>query len=103
VLRWGITAETAWLPALAGAQALHAATFGAQHLAAMRVLAGLPRGQAATAQTVHSALGVGLAMGVLTFASGPLYAAAGGAAFWAMAGLCALALPGALGLRRALR
>jgi MFS transporter, PPP family, 3-phenylpropionic acid transporter len=95
-LRWAVTAETTALPALAAAQLLHAATFGAQHLAAMRVLAlVVPPPMAATAQTLHASLGVGLA-------SGPLYAAWGGAAFWAMAGLCAAALPVAWRLRRAL-
>jgi MFS transporter, PPP family, 3-phenylpropionic acid transporter len=93
LLRWSVTAETSWLPALAAVQLLHAVTFGAQHLAAMRVLAGLPPAQAATAQTLHASLGVGLASGLLTFASGPLYAALGGRGFWVMAGLCALALP----------
>jgi MFS transporter, PPP family, 3-phenylpropionic acid transporter len=103
VVRWAVTAETTWLPALAAVQVLHALTFGAQHLGAMRVLATLPPGQAATAQTLHSSLGTGLAMGVLTFLSGPLYARLGGSGFWAMAGLCAAALPVALGLRAALR
>jgi PPP family 3-phenylpropionic acid transporter len=102
VVRWGVTAETTWLPALAAAQVLHSVTFGAQHLGAMRVLAGLPAGQAATAQTLHSSLGTGLAMGVLTLLSGPLYARFGGDGFWAMAALCAAALPVALGLRAAL-
>jgi MFS transporter, PPP family, 3-phenylpropionic acid transporter len=103
MLRWAVTAETNWLPALAAAQLLHALTFGAQHLAAMRVLAGLPANQAATAQTLHASLGVGLASGLLTLASGPLYGWAGGRGFWAMAVLCALALPLALALRSALR
>jgi MFS transporter, PPP family, 3-phenylpropionic acid transporter len=102
VVRWGVTAETTWLPALAAAQMLHSVTFGAQHLAAMRVLATLPPEQAATAQTLHSSLGTGLAMGVLTLLSGPLYARFGGGGFWAMAALCAAALPVALGLRAAL-
>ena len=102
-LRWAVTAETAWLPALMAVQVLHAATFGAQHLAAMRVLARLPAAQAATAQTLHASLGVGLASGVLTLVSGPLYAALGGRGFWAMAALCALALPVAAALGRALR
>ena len=69
----------------------------------MRVLASLPPGQAATAQTLHSSLGTGLAMGVLTLLSGPLYARFGGDGFWAMAALCAAALPVVLGLRAALR
>ncbi|MFC7475328.1 MFS transporter [Dankookia sp. GCM10030260] len=101
VIRWGVTAETVWLPALATVQLLHAVTFGAQHLAAMRVLGGMPPAQAATAQTLHASIGVGLASGLLTFASGPLYAAWGAQGFWAMAGLCALALPLAFRLRRA--
>ncbi|MDI3306034.1 MAG: MFS transporter [Acetobacteraceae bacterium] len=103
VLRWGVTAETTWLPALAAVQVLHAGTFGAQHLAAMRVLGGLPPNQAATAQTLHASLGTGLASGLLTLGCGPLYAHLGGAGFWAMAGLCALALPLAARLHAALR
>ena len=83
-------------------QVLHALTFGAMHLGAMRVLAGMPLHQAATAQTLHASVGVGLAFGVLTFGSGQLYARAGGQAFWAMAALCALAVPLALALRPAL-
>ena len=102
VVRWSVTAETAWLPALALAQLLHGATFGAMHLAAMRVLSRQPPGRAATAQTLHASLGGGLASGLLMLAAGPLYAAAGASGFWAMAGLCAIALPLTLGLRRRL-
>ncbi|NKE43474.1 MFS transporter [Roseomonas frigidaquae] len=104
VLRWGITALTVdpWL--LVPAQMLHAATFGMQHLATMAVLARVvPPAEAGTAQTLHAALGVGLWMGLLALACGPLYAAAGGAGFWAMAGLCLLALPASLALGRALK
>jgi PPP family 3-phenylpropionic acid transporter len=100
-LRWAVTAETTAWPVLVLVQPLHGLTFGAMHLAAMRVLARLPAEQAATAQTLHASLGVGLASGLLTLASGPLYATFGGAGFWAMAGLCALALPLALRLGRA--
>jgi PPP family 3-phenylpropionic acid transporter len=102
VVRWGVTAETTWLPALAAVQVLHSITFGAQHLGAMRVLAGMPPGQAATAQTLHASLGTGLAMGALTLLSGTLYKRLGGDGFWAMAALCAAALPVTLGLRAAL-
>ncbi|MBK1662673.1 MFS transporter, partial [Paracraurococcus ruber] len=102
LLRWSVTASTTWLPALAAAQALHGITFGAMHLAAMRVLARQPPERAATAQTLHASLGPGLVSGLLTLASGPLYASAGGAGFWAMAGLCLLALPLAWRLRRAM-
>lgn len=104
VLRWAITALTVdtWL--LFPAQLLHAATFGAQHLAAMAVLGRVvPPAEAGTAQTLHTSLGIGLWMGVLTLGSGPLYAALGGAGFWAMALLCGAALPASLALGRALR
>ncbi len=100
-LRWAVMAETTAWPLLALVQPLHGLTFGAMHLAAMRVLGRLPPDRAATAQTLHASLGVGLSMGLLTLASGPLYAGFGGAGFWAMAGLSALALPLALRLGRA--
>jgi PPP family 3-phenylpropionic acid transporter len=103
-LRWAVTASTADPVLLFPAQLLHAATFGAQHLATMALLGRLaPGAGAGTAQTVHAALGPGLAMGVLTLACGPLYAAYGGAGFWAMAALCAAAVPVALMLGRATR
>lgn len=103
-LRWAIFALTddPWL--LAPAQLLHAATFGMQHLAVMTVLGRVvPPAQAGMAQTLHAALGVGLWMGVITLACGPLYAAAGGEGFWAMALLCLAALPASLWLGAALR
>ncbi|MDB5369120.1 MAG: Transporter, major facilitator family protein [Roseomonas sp.] len=94
VLRWGLLAETTWLPVLAFAQLLHGLTFGAQYLASMRLLLALvPPHQAATAQSLHASLGVGLTSGLLTLACGPLYAVWGGGVFWAMAALCAVALP----------
>lgn len=102
VVRWAVTAETSWLPALALVQLLHGATFGAMHLAAMRVLSRQPPERAATAQTLHASLGGGLASGLLMLAAGPLYAAAGAGGFWVMAGLCAMALPLTLGLKRRL-
>jgi PPP family 3-phenylpropionic acid transporter len=103
VLRWSVLAETTWLPALVVVQLLHALTFGCMHLGAMRVLGGMPPGQAATAQTLHASVGVGLASGLLTLGCGPLYAAYGGVGFWAMAALCGLALPLAALLQAALK
>lgn len=97
VVRWGITGSTSWLPALVLAQAMHAATFACQHLAAMRILVSVvPAHAQASAQTFHAAVGVGLPLGVLTLAAGPLYAAVGGGAYCAMAALCAIALVVAL-------
>ncbi|MBO1073991.1 MFS transporter [Roseomonas marmotae] len=94
VLRWGLLGSTTWLPALVLGQLLHALTFGAQYLAAMRLLVSMvPPAQAGTAQTLHASLGSGLSMGLLTLACGPLYATFGGGVFWVMAALCLLAVP----------
>lgn len=99
LLRWLALAASTDLPVLALAQWLHAFSFGAQHLAAMNLLLALvPPAQAGTAQTLHAALGVGLLTGLMTLASGPLYAAFGGGVFLAMALLCAAALPLALAM-----
>ncbi|WP_161600834.1 MFS transporter [Teichococcus oryzae] len=101
LLRWSLMAATTWLPALLLIQLLHALSFGAQHLAAMQLILRLvPPPLAGTAQALHSALGVGLLMGLMTLVSGPAYAAWGGGVFLVMAGLCALALPLALRLRQ---
>jgi PPP family 3-phenylpropionic acid transporter len=99
VLRWGVTGATTELVPLFLAQTLHALTFGAMHLAAIRALGALPAGLGARAQTLHASMGVGLASGALMLASGPLYATFGGHAFWAMAGLCALGVVAGLRLR----
>jgi MFS transporter, PPP family, 3-phenylpropionic acid transporter len=104
VLRWGLTALTADPLLLFPLQILHAATFGAQHLATMQVLARVvPASQAGTAQALHASLGAGLSIGVLTLVSGPLFGAFGGGGYWAMAALCALALPASVMLGRSLR
>nr|WP_255569124.1 MFS transporter [Neoroseomonas alba] len=91
VLRWGITATTVALPALILAQALHALTFGAMHLATMRVMqAAIPHAVAGTAQTLLAA-GIGAVMMVGTLVAGQGYAAFGASIFWGMAGMCAVA------------
>ncbi len=104
VLRWTAMAETTALPALpalVAAQALHALTFGAQHLAAMHVLShAVPPGRLGLAQALYSSLGSGVALAALTLLSGPLYAGYGGDAFLAMAAVSALAVPVAMGVRR---
>jgi PPP family 3-phenylpropionic acid transporter len=103
VVRWTAMAFVTdpWL--LFPLQVLHAATFAAQHLAAIQVLARVvPPAQAGTAQTVHAALGAGLPIGVMTLVCGPLFAAFGGGGYVAMALLCALAVPASMALGRAL-
>ena len=96
MLRWSVEAQTAWLPAAALIQPLHGITFALLHLGCMQRLAeSVPPHLAATALTVYGTLAIGAATALLTLASGSLYSAVGPAGFWAMAGLCLLALPAA--------
>ncbi|WP_135467081.1 MFS transporter [Crenalkalicoccus roseus] len=99
VIRWVVMANTAWLPAQFLIQPLHGFTFAALHLATMRLLAeNVPERLSSTAFGVQASLGPGLAGAVLTLAAGPLYGQFGAGGFWAMALLCAIALPASLAL-----
>lgn len=99
VLRWTVMANTAWLPAQFMIQPLHGFTFAALHLATMRLLAeAVPERLSSTAFGVQASLGPGLAGALLTLAAGPLYGQFGAGGFWAMALLCAIALPASLAL-----
>ena len=102
VVRWALSALSTDLAVLVAAQALHAASFGATHLAAMHYLRDhTPPELHASAQGFYAAIGTALPFGLLTPLAGWLYGAAGGEAFWAMA---ALALAGtALAARLASR
>ena len=74
------------------AQALHGASFGAVHLAAMHHLRDrVPAELQASAQGFYAGIGHALLLGLITPVAGWLYAERGGQAFWAMA---ALALAG---------
>ena len=100
VVRWSVTAVTAWLPAMALVDPLHGLTFALLHLACMQMLAVIvPPALAATAQAIYGVLAGGVVTAVLTLVSGPLYGALGPRAFWLMAALCAAALPIAFALR----
>ncbi|MCG8593366.1 MAG: MFS transporter [Kiloniellales bacterium] len=93
LLRWGVTAMTTALPALAAVQLLHAATFAATHLAAVHVIAArAPGGLAATGQSLYASVSGGVLMGAMMLAVGPLYDRLGLQSFYVMAGLCGLAL-----------
>jgi PPP family 3-phenylpropionic acid transporter len=100
VLRWTIAAFTTSPELLAFIQPLHGLTFALFHLAAIRLIVAVaPVRLAATAQALYGTLCIGLAIALLTLASGLLYARAGGEAFLFMAALCLLALPICAGLR----
>ena len=97
-----MTALAPPLAVLAAIQLLHAATFAMQHLSAMLVLSrSIPPERAATAQALHSALGMGAPGGLLMLLAGFLYARFGGLAFLAMAVIGGSALPLAWPLARA--
>jgi MFS transporter, PPP family, 3-phenylpropionic acid transporter len=94
VLRWAATALSTDLLVLVPAQALHAASFGAVHLATVHYLRDhTPPELHATAQGLYAAIGGALLAGLLTPFGGWLYGRIGGASFWSMA---AIALVGTL-------
>ena len=99
VVRWVVMSQSAAPAALALVQPLHGLTFALLHLACMRIVAAVvPTHLAATAQALY-AVGAAAATALLTLLSGQLYAQLGAQAFLAMALLCAIAVPPALGLR----
>jgi MFS transporter, PPP family, 3-phenylpropionic acid transporter len=88
VARWAVSALSTDLVVLVPAQALHAASFGAVHLAAMHYLRDrTPPELHASAQGFYAALGTALPFGLLTPVAGWLYGIGGGLAFWAMAAI----------------
>jgi len=88
ILRWLALASTTWLPALAVAQVLHAATFGCGHLGAMHFLSrAVPPGLGVRAQGLFATVAAGLLPGLTSLFTGWLYQRLGGGAFVAMAGL----------------
>ena len=100
VLRWAAMGRATTVALIASVEPLHGFTFALLHLACMHLIReSVPARLAATAQTVYATLGIGLATAVLTLCSGLLYARLGAGGFWAMSGLCAVALPFARTLR----
>ena len=96
VIRWVLAGLGTGLPLLILVQCLHGFTFAATHLAAMTYLARrTPPGLAATAQMLL-ATAIGATTGLITLATGGLYAALGGHAFFVMAAIAALGLALAL-------
>lgn len=86
VLRWVAMgfAPTGWV--LWPLQALHALSFAAAHVGAMRLLyRDTPDAQAAMAQTLYSTLSGGILIGGSTLLAGVLYDAVGAQGYWAMA------------------
>jgi hypothetical protein len=60
IVRWSVTAVTAWLPAMVLVEPLHGLTFALLHLACMQMLSVVvPPALAATAQAIYGGLAVG--------------------------------------------
>jgi len=88
VIRWTILAFDPPLPFVIFAQLLHGATFAMAHLGAMYfILKAVPPRLAATAQSLYAVCSSGIALGLGTFASGPLYSAFGGRAYLLMSAM----------------
>jgi MFS transporter, PPP family, 3-phenylpropionic acid transporter len=94
VVRWSVLGATVQIVPLMLVEPLHGLTFALFHLAGMRVIGTtVPRDLAATAQALYGTVAVGAAAALLTLASGFLYTWFEGRAFFAMAFLCAAAVP----------
>lgn len=90
VVRWMLMALAPPVFALWPLQALHALSFAAVHVAALRlVLREAPEEVMGLAQTLYAALASGLLIGLATILSGFLYDAFGAGGYWAMAALAA--------------
>jgi PPP family 3-phenylpropionic acid transporter len=100
VVRWAAAANTAAFGIMAAVEPLHGLTFALLHLTCMDVIGHtVPKGLAATAQAFYGTIAMGATAALVTLASGPLYDHFGAASFWAMAAMCAVALPLAASLR----
>jgi MFS transporter, PPP family, 3-phenylpropionic acid transporter len=91
VLRWALMgfAPTGWV--LWPLQSLHAFSFAAAHVGAMRLLyRETPEASQAMAQTLYAVMSGGLLMGASTMLSGLLYDAIGSSGYWAMAAFAAV-------------
>lgn len=85
VVRWffmGFDPPLEWLLPL---QMLHSLTFGATHIGAIHFMGrAVPDSQGGTAQALYASVTGGIALGGAMLVSGPLYAAWGAGAYWAM-------------------
>ncbi|MBU2580848.1 MAG: MFS transporter [Alphaproteobacteria bacterium] len=101
VVRWGAMAFDPGIEALFLLQTLHALTFGASHLAAIRFISeSVDVRLAGTAQALYATIAMGVAMGAATLLSGSFYPALGGSTYLLMAGAAAIGLAAGLAVQR---
>ncbi len=101
VVRWAIIAMSPPIAVMYLVQMLHAGSFGFTHLGTMHYIREhVPGSMRNTVQGLYSAMSSGVLLSATMWSSGPLYEAFGGAAFFVMAGVSAIAFGLALMLRR---
>ena len=101
IVRWLAMGFDPPLALLVVLQLLHALTFGATHIGAVHFISrAVPETQSGTAQALYAAVTGGIVMGGTMLAAGPLYAAYGGRAYWAMAAVAVVALLASFALMR---
>ncbi|MCC3860646.1 3-phenylpropionate MFS transporter [Pseudemcibacter aquimaris] len=91
-IRWAVVGMTMSLPILFVIQTIHALTYGASHLAAISYISRrVSADMAGSAQSLYSALPLGLGLGLATYIGGVLYEQSGSLSYYAMAVLCFMA------------
>lgn len=101
ILRWSLMALDPGLAVLFLLQVLHALTFGASHLAAIRFISeAVDLRLAGTAQALYATIAMGVAMGGATLLSGTFYSLLAGRTYLLMAALSALGLIAAIAVMR---
>lgn len=100
ILRWAIMTVDPPLAVLVPVQLLHALTYGATHLGAILFVArAVPDDVSGTVQALYATFASGVAMGIATWASGPLFNAFAGGAYGSMVLLALLSLAASLVIR----
>jgi PPP family 3-phenylpropionic acid transporter len=104
VIRWLAMGFDPPVALLVPLQMLHGLSYGGAHVGAIHFMSRfVPEGQGGTAQALYASVTGGIAMGGMTLLAGPLYAQAGGHAYWAMALAALLGLGVSAQLVRATR
>lgn len=100
VLRWTVMAFDPPLALIVPLQLLHALTYGATHLGAILFVAKAVHDRVSgTVQALYATFASGVAMGLATWGSGPLFNTYAGHAYAAMAAIAALSLIAGLVIR----
>lgn len=101
VVRWGVMAFDPGIELLVVLQLLHAFTFGASHLAAIRFISqSVDVSLNGTAQALYATIAMGVAMGATALISGSFYPELQGGTYFLMVGVSAVGLAAGLVAQR---